>query len=119
MAEPKKPMYKVWAEVEALVDKGLAKSIGVSNFGVQSIFDLLTYAKIKPVCNQIELNPQCAQEELVKFLLAKDIVPVAYTPIARPGGVEKGDKLCPPDWPDLREDEYLKSVASKHSKSVV
>ena len=39
----------------------------------------------------------------MKFLLAKDIRPIAYTPVARPGAVEKGDKLTPKDWPDLRE----------------
>lgn len=55
----------------------------------------------------------------MKFLHAKDIRPVAYTPVARPGGVEKGDKLCPPDWPDLRKDTYLQSLAEKYQKSVV
>ena len=105
--------------MEALVAKGLTKSIGVSNFNTQLIWDLLTYAKIKPVCNQIELNPQNPQVDLVKFLLAKNIVPVAYTPVARPGGVERGDTLCPPDWPDLRKDAYLQGIAEKHGKTVV
>ena len=57
--------------------------------------------------------------ELVNFLLDKEIIPVAYTPVARPGGVEKGDKLCPADWPDLRDDPLLKSIAEKYKKSVV
>jgi len=105
--------------MEALVAKGLTKSIGVSNFNTQLIWDLLTYAKIKPVCNQIELNPQNPQVDLVKFLLAKNIVPVAYTPVARPGGVDRGDTLCPPDWPDLRKDAYLQGIAEKHGKTVV
>ena len=90
-ADPQKPMHVLWPEMEALVGKGLTKSIGVSNFNTQLLWDLLTYAKIKPVCNQVELNPQCVQDELVKFLHAKDIRPVAYTPVARPGALEKGD----------------------------
>ena len=73
--------------------------------------DLMTYANIMPVCNQVELNPQCPQVELVNFMLSKNIVPVAYTPVARPGAVEKGDKLAPSDWPDLTNDPYLQSVA--------
>ena len=52
-AKHKVPMHKLWANMEDLVEKGLTKSIGVSNFNLQLLADLLTYAKIKPVCNQI------------------------------------------------------------------
>lgn len=117
-AEPKKAAHALWADMEALVDKGLCKSIGVSNYNTQMIWDMLCYARIKPAVNQIELNPQCAQWELVRFLLAKDILPIAFTPVARPGAVEKGDTLTPPDWPDLRDNEYLQSLAAKYNKSV-
>ena len=53
------PMYKVWAQMEALVDKGLVKSIGISNFNVQLTWDMLSYCRIKPVVNEVELNPIC------------------------------------------------------------
>jgi len=43
--------------MEACVQKGLTKSIGVCNFGVQLLLDLLSYAQIKPVVNQIEIHP--------------------------------------------------------------
>ena len=39
--------------------------------------------------------------------------------MARPGAVEKGDQLCPPDWPDLRNNVYLQELAAKYNKSVV
>ena len=45
--------------MEALVDKGLVKSIGVSNWNVQSLWDLLGYARIPPSVNQVELHPLC------------------------------------------------------------
>lgn len=50
---------------------------------------MLTYVKIKPVCNQIELHPYNAQLDLVKFLIDFEIVPVAYCPVARPSASEK------------------------------
>jgi diketogulonate reductase-like aldo/keto reductase len=83
------------------------------------IWDLLTYAKIKPVVNQVELNILNQQSELVRFLLAKDIRPTAYTPVARAGGAEKGDSLVKEGYPDLMKDAYLLSLAEKYNKSVV
>lgn len=84
-SESKKPFHVLWAELERLVELGLTKSLGVSNFSVQLLSDLLCYAKIKPVCNQIQLFPGCAQEDLVKFLHSQHIVPVAYSPCGRSG----------------------------------
>ena len=51
------PVHKIWPQMEALVDLGLAKSIGVSNFGVQSLWDLTSYARIPPAVNEIEIHP--------------------------------------------------------------
>ena len=45
------PMHKIWADMEALVDIGLARSIGVSNFNAQLLWDVLSYARHKPVVN--------------------------------------------------------------------
>ena len=61
--------------MEELVDEGLARHIGVSNFSVKQVEELLEYARIKPVANQVELHPFMAQRKLVgvcarKVLLA-------------------------------------------------
>ena len=77
------PLHVLWPKLEALVDQNLTKSIGISNFNIQLVADLLTYARIKPVVNQIELHPLNPQTELVKFLVDNDIQPVAYCPIAK------------------------------------
>jgi len=83
------PVHKVWPQLEALVEKGLAKSIGVSNFGVQSLWDLLSYAKIKPAANEVEIHPLYNQADLVRYMKENDILPIAYSPIARAATTEK------------------------------
>ena len=49
--ETKVPMHVLWRQMEDLVDLGLTRMIGVSNFNMQFISDILTYARIKPFCN--------------------------------------------------------------------
>ena len=59
-SEGKMPLHVLWAKLEQLVEKGLTKSLGVSNMNVQLLSDLLCYAKIKPVVNQVQIYPGCA-----------------------------------------------------------
>jgi len=49
--ENKTPMHVLWPRMEAVNEKGLAKSIGISNVNVQLLGDLLCYCKIKPATN--------------------------------------------------------------------
>ena len=44
---------ETWSAMEECVTQGLAKSIGVSNFNVRQLLDILEIAKIKPVVNQV------------------------------------------------------------------
>lgn len=55
----------------------------------------------------------------MRFLLAKGILPIGYTPVAKPGAAANGDSEAPADWPDLRDNEYLQSLAAKYKKTVV
>jgi diketogulonate reductase-like aldo/keto reductase len=50
-------LQQVWQDMEAAVDAGLVKSIGVSNFRPSDIDQLLKFARIKPVVNQVEFHP--------------------------------------------------------------
>lgn len=103
------PMHKIWAQMEALVDKGLVKSIGVSNFNLQLTWDVLSYARIRPACNEVELHPLCVQDQLVKYMKAEGIAPIAYCPVAR--GADT--KSCP----DLSESEPVKALMTKYGKT--
>ena len=57
--------------MEKLVDDGLVKSLGVANFSLQQIEELLGSCRIKPVVNQVELHPLLAQRKLVGTCLRK------------------------------------------------
>ena len=105
----KMPMHKVWAQMETLVDKGLVRSIGVSNFNVQSLWDMLSYARIPPACNEVELHPMCVQPKLVKFMLENKIEPIGYCPIARGANTAK----CP----DIGEHPTVKACSEKYGKT--
>lgn len=51
----KVPLSETWKAMENLVDKKLVKHIGLSNFDLQLLQDLLTYCRIRPIVNQV--NP--------------------------------------------------------------
>lgn len=68
-AEPIKhtPTHIVWTELERLADAGLIKNLGVSNATIPMLIDLWSYARYKPVVNQVELHPYFVQKDYVAF----------------------------------------------------
>lgn len=82
------PLSKTWAALEQLVDEGLTKNVGLSNYNCQIIYDLLTYCRVKPAVNQIELHPYLRQHHLTKWLHENNITPVAFSPLGRGDSVK-------------------------------
>jgi len=107
------PLHKTWKELENCVKKGLTKSIGVSNFNVQLILDLLSYAEIKPVCNQVEIHPYLTQEDLIGFCKKYGIEVVAYSPLCG-GNVPKTG--VPPST-ELANEAVIQELAKKYNKT--
>ncbi len=68
--------------MEDLYKAGKIKSIGVSNFKVHHIEELMEGTEIKPMVNQIEFHPSCLQEEIREFCAKNDIAVVGYSPLA-------------------------------------
>ncbi|MCB0744934.1 MAG: aldo/keto reductase [Ignavibacteriae bacterium] len=102
---------KTWKQMEELVDLGLVKNIGTSNMTIPKLKLLLSDAKIKPLCNEMELHPHFQQKELFDFCVENDIQPIAYCPIGSPGRPDRD--RTPDDTVDL-EDPVLKEIAKKH-----
>ena len=68
--------------MEKLVQKGLTRYIGLSNFSPKQLDEVLGVATIKPKVHHIELHPYLQQEEHVASLFKKGITVVAYAPFA-------------------------------------
>ncbi|CAK8576685.1 unnamed protein product [Lathyrus sativus] len=71
----------VWEAMEEVHRLGLAKSIGVSNFGAKKLSILLENAKITPAVNQVEMNPSWNQGKLREFCKQKGIHVGAWSPL--------------------------------------
>ncbi|KAJ6646473.1 Aldo-keto reductase family 1 member B10 [Pseudolycoriella hygida] len=70
--------------MERLVDQGLVRSIGLSNFNSEQITHILNGCKIKPVINQVEFSPSLNQRKLIEFCKERGIAVSAFTPLGRP-----------------------------------
>lgn len=78
-----KEMEAGWREMEECVRKGYAKNIGVSNFNLQGVMELLTFCKIKPVVNQVECHPYLFNQGLIEQCQRLGVQIMAYCPLAR------------------------------------
>ena len=58
---------ETWQAMEKCVEKGLVKAIGVSNFTPVLVHDLLSYSKVKPAVNQVEMHVYLQQPKLLAY----------------------------------------------------
>lgn len=98
-----------WKAMEKLVELGLTKSIGVSNFNSQQLSRLLANCKIKPIHNQIECHPGLNQKKLIEVCKNHDIVVTGYCPLGRP---EPAKQL-----PKFIFDDKVKAIGAKYNKT--
>jgi len=102
-----------WKALEKLVDLGLTKHIGLSNFNSQQIQRIIDNARIKPAVLQVELHPYLNQEKLVNFAKERGLAVTAYAPLGSPDRpwAAGGD-------PSLLDDPLVKKIAEKYNKTV-
>lgn len=93
-----------WRAMEEMVAEGLIKTIGVSNFLIHHLEELLKTAKIVPAINQLRLAPGVYQEEIVNYCREKNIILQAWSPLGR------GELFSHPTMLALAE-KYGKTVA--------
>ncbi|KAI9655198.1 MAG: hypothetical protein M1831_004908 [Alyxoria varia] len=105
-AKTDQDLQNAWKVMESIKEKGLTKSIGVSNYYEPHLKATLAAAKIPPAINQIEFNPYLAHPQLVEFHKKHNIAISAYGPLtpitkAAPGPL----------------DTYLGKLSKKHAVS--
>lgn len=96
--------YKdTWRALETLYKDGRAKAIGVCNFKIHHLEDLMKDCEIKPMVNQVEYHPRLTQKDLLTFCKDHNIQLEAWRPLL------KGE---------IFEEPILKELAEKHNKTV-
>jgi diketogulonate reductase-like aldo/keto reductase len=109
--DPSVSVHETWEAMEELVDQGLVRSIGVSNFPVSLLHELMTKSRIHPAVNQVEAHPYLQQTKLLKYCQARGVHFQAYSPLGSPGYIEQGE-------PRILDDPVLQKIAAAHNMSV-
>ncbi|MEV5113144.1 aldo/keto reductase [Peribacillus frigoritolerans] len=100
---PGKDKYlETWRALEKLYKDGKVKSIGVSNFHIHHLENLLANSEVKPVVNQIELHPLLTQAEIRDYCAKHEIKVESWSPLGRG---------------NLLEEPTINHIAKKHGKS--
>lgn len=105
-------LIDTWRALEDLVDKGLIKSIGVSNFNATQIDLIIDNARIKPVNNQIEVHPHCLNKRLIQHCHSRDVIVTAYSPLGAPA-----HPIFNPESRRVINEPEIWNVAQRHQKT--
>ncbi|CAH0197709.1 MULTISPECIES: aldo/keto reductase [Bacillaceae] len=101
---PVEGKYKeAWRALETLYKEGKVKAIGVSNFQIHHLKDLMEDAEVKPMVNQVECHPRLTQKEVQAFCKEQGIQLEAWSPLMQG---------------ELLDNEVLQAIATNHGKSV-
>ncbi|EDV21632.1 uncharacterized protein TRIADDRAFT_50776 [Trichoplax adhaerens] len=103
---------ETWQGMEELVQAGLVKAIGVSNFNSKQLSDILDNCTIAPVVNQVESHVYHNQQKLLEYCQQRDIVMTAYAPL---GSSDR--PWAKPNEVGVLDDPIVKELANKYKKS--
>ena len=110
-------VYEFWPKMEQLLEKGKVKSLGVSNYNIQCLSNLLSFCKIKPVVNEIEYHLFYIQKTLKEFCDKVDIAVISYYPMPRGNGAKIYIRVHPGTEFNIFENQLIKDLAKKYNKT--
>ncbi|XP_075222732.1 1,5-anhydro-D-fructose reductase-like [Lycorma delicatula] len=107
----------IWKQMEAQVDSGKAKAIGLSNFNEKQLKKVIDNARI-PVQNlQIEIHLYLQQSNLVKFCRDHNITVTAYSPLGSPGVASSKKTTEGSSPPSIFQNPKVIEIAEKYNKT--
>ncbi|XP_057868588.2 NADPH-dependent aldo-keto reductase, chloroplastic-like [Cryptomeria japonica] len=98
-----------WQGMEQCMKMGLSKAIGVSNFSSKKVEDLLSYAKIPPAVDQVEMHPMWQQNRLREYCSKHKIHVSAWSPLGAPNNPWGSNSLM--------DNPLIQEIAQKHGKT--
>jgi len=108
------PLQATWEAMEKLVDEGLVRNIGVSNYSGALLLDLQRYARIKPAVLQVEHHPYLVQQPLLDLTKTLGIAVTAYSSYGPQTWLELNMHHS---VPSLLENDIITSISKRHGKS--
>ncbi len=102
--QPFSDYYGAWRALEELYESGKIRAIGVSNFYPDRLVDLCSFARIRPMVNQVEVHPLNQQVEAKKWMDKYDVQIEAWAPF--------GEGRC-----GMFENPVLNEIGAKYHKS--
>jgi D-xylose reductase len=108
------PIQATYQAMEKLVEEGLVKNIGLSNFNGSLILDVVRHAKIAPAVLQIEHHPYLVQQPLVDLANSLGLAITAYCSFGPASWIELNMYK---DVDSLFEHGIINSVGAKHGKN--
>lgn len=103
--QPFGDVHGSWRAMEEAYRDGKLRAIGLSNFQPDRLMDIMAFNEVKPMVNQIEVNPFHQQDESVSFMVANGVQAEAWAPFAEGRN-------------NLFQNEALTAIAAKYGKSV-
>jgi D-xylose reductase len=111
----KVPVSETWGAMEQQQISGLTRHIGACNFNMQLLTDVLSYCRIKPYVNQIEVHPYLTQSALLEFCKQNDILVTAFSPLGSSSYVSLG--MDGGEGAGVLGSPVVAGIAKKHGRS--
>ncbi len=105
------PIIETWRQMEAGVNQGLTRHIGVSNFSIKKLKSLLAQCSIRPASNQVECHPYLQQSDLLAYCQQERIWITAYSPL---GSMDRPARLIKEQDPILLHDREIAKIAEAY-----